>query len=82
MASARLSDMSIMILVVLLFLNTVHSTPMNPFIAPKAKEVIPINKPYTIKWTPQTSGPVYIQLSYDDNVEATNITGLSAYLFS
>lgn len=76
---ACLSSMSItlrLLLLFLFFISVVHSTPKNPLIAPKAKEVIPVDIPYTIRWIPQTSGPVYIQLLYDDNVKATNITGL------
>ncbi|KUJ10434.1 uncharacterized protein LY89DRAFT_723642 [Mollisia scopiformis] len=47
---------------------------MNPFIAPTAGEDIPVDKPYLIRWSPTTPGPVFIQLSYDNNIEATNIT--------
>jgi hypothetical protein len=49
---------------------------MNPFITPAAGEDIPVNQPYLIKWSPTSDGPVFIQLSYDKNVKATNITGL------
>jgi len=49
---------------------------MNQFIAPTAGEDIPVDKPYLIKWLPTSAGPVFIQLSYDDNVVATKITGL------
>jgi hypothetical protein len=49
---------------------------MNPFIAPTAGEDIPVDQPYLIKWSPTSAGPVFIQLSYDNNVKATNITGL------
>jgi hypothetical protein len=49
---------------------------MNPFIAPAAGEDIPVDQPYLIEWSPTSPGPVFIQLSYDKNVKATNITGL------
>jgi hypothetical protein len=55
---------------------------MNPFIAPEGNEVIPEGQPYTIKWTPTTPGPIYLQLSFGDNIIGLNVTGLSAYLSS
>jgi hypothetical protein len=49
---------------------------MNPFIAPRAGEDIPVDKPYLITWFPTSPEPVFIQISYGDNVDITNITGL------
>jgi hypothetical protein len=53
---------------------------MNPFIGPVAGEDIPVGKPYLIEWSPNSAGPVYIQLSnYNDNLALlkVNITGIS-----
>ena len=49
---------------------------MNPFIAPTAGEDIPVDKPYLIKWSPTSAGPVFIWLEFDENIIATNITCL------
>ncbi|KAI0129590.1 hypothetical protein BJ170DRAFT_593146 [Xylariales sp. AK1849] len=46
----------------------------NPSSAPTEGDVVLADQPYTVKWTPTSSGPVFIQLSYDDNVIATNLT--------
>jgi hypothetical protein len=75
-------NVSITVWVLLLFLSTVHSIAMNPFTAPYGNELIPEGQPFTIEWTPTTPGPVYLQLSYGDNVIASNVTGLSASLSS
>lgn len=48
---------------------------VNSFIAPEGGEDIPVDQPYLIKWDPESAGPVFIQLSYDENIEATKITG-------
>lgn len=47
----------------------------NPMTHPVGGEQIPIDIPYTIAWDENTPGPVFIQLSYGDNIIATNITG-------
>ncbi|KAF4630441.1 hypothetical protein G7Y89_g7698 [Cudoniella acicularis] len=50
------------------------SSTMNSFVSPTGGDILISGEPYDIKWTPNTPGPVFIQLSYDGNAIACNVT--------
>lgn len=52
--------------VVALLVRLVHSDGRNPISAPRAGDTVPAEKPYTIQWSPGTSGPVDIRLHYGE----------------
>lgn len=46
----------------------------NTIIAPTGGDILPVGMPYTIKWVPETAGPVKIVLQLDTGDIYPNIT--------
>ena len=56
----------------------VSADGLNPMSHPKADEVVPVESPYTIEWTPGTEGSVSICIFDGENGPVQNVT--SQYL--
>lgn len=54
----------IVTLIIAIATELVRSDGLNPISAPLANEAVPVEKPYTIRWSPGTPGPVDIRLHF------------------